>query len=68
MTLRALLVRLQKAWTAFHAPPMERVLCACGTWFCRVVCPQPDTKCDECRAQDMDVCLTRLQETGRPLW
>jgi hypothetical protein len=46
--------RLKKAWVAFWAPPMERVLCDCGTWFYRIAKPHPDTCCTACDANLMN--------------
>lgn len=60
--------RLRKAWIAFWAPSMERVLCGCGTWFWRVQQPHPDTCCTACDARLMDEWAAEVQRTGKVLF
>ena len=57
----SILHRITKAWTALTAPSMECVLCACGRPFYRPIVPHPETDCDGCRDEHMEVWLTNYE-------
>ncbi len=59
--ITSILARLKKAWIAWCAAPMERVICDCGTWFWRIQCEHPDTSCAECRDKQMDAWIANYE-------